>query len=93
MNDRNRVRPAGGRDERPLARPAAAGRRASARAPDPDGAIRKVTGAKRQSSSERPSLARPEIEEAVRDLVRRRGREILATARRYALNLDDADDA
>jgi hypothetical protein len=93
MNDRNRTQIARGRDKRPRARPAAAGRRARATAPDPGGGIRDVTGAKRQSSSERPRPPRREIEEAARDLVWRRGRVILATVRRYAANLDDAEDA
>jgi Sigma-70 region 2 len=42
---------------------------------------------------ERPRRPRREVDQAARDLIRRRGREILATARRYAQNLDDADDA
>jgi hypothetical protein len=37
--------------------------------------------------------ARGDIDHVAVDLIRRRGREILATARRYAYNLDDADDA
>src|ERR671915_2014557 len=36
---------------------------------------------------------RQEVDRAALDLIRRRGREILGTARRYAANLDDADDA
>src|ERR671915_1134955 len=36
---------------------------------------------------------RQEVDRAALDLIRRRGRDILATARRYAANLDDADDA
>jgi RNA polymerase sigma factor (sigma-70 family) len=42
---------------------------------------------------ERPRPPRREVDQAARDLIRRRGREILATARRYAQTLDDADDA
>jgi hypothetical protein len=34
--------------------------------------------------------ARGDIDQVAVDLIRRRGREILATARRYAYNLDDA---
>jgi hypothetical protein len=37
--------------------------------------------------------ARGDIDRVAVDLIRRRGREILAMARRYAYNLDDADDA
>jgi hypothetical protein len=36
---------------------------------------------------------REDIEGAAVDLIRRRGCEILGTARRYAANLDDAEDA
>jgi Sigma-70 region 2 len=42
---------------------------------------------------ERRQPARGDIDRAAIDLIRRRGREILATARRYAANLDDAEDA
>src|SRR5918992_3397111 len=42
---------------------------------------------------ERVRPPRPEVDRAALDLIRRRGRDILATARRYAANLDDADDA
>jgi RNA polymerase sigma factor (sigma-70 family) len=42
---------------------------------------------------ERPRAPRRDIERMAVDLIRRRGREILGTARRYASNLDDADDA
>src|SRR5687768_13077973 len=46
-----------------------------------------------QHGCERPRAPRRVIERAAVDLIRRRGREILGTARRYASNLDDADDA
>ena len=39
----------------------------------------------------RPS--RPEVERAALDLLRRRGGEILATARRYSTTAEDAEDA
>src|SRR3954468_21797173 len=42
-------------------------------------------------SNGRPS--RPELERAALDLLQRRGAEILATARRYSANADDAEDA
>lgn len=42
---------------------------------------------------ERRQAARGHSDRAAVDLIRRRGREILATARRYASNLDDAEDA
>ena len=42
---------------------------------------------------ERLRPPRQEVDRAALDLIRRRGRDILATARRYAANLDDADDA
>ena len=42
---------------------------------------------------ERVRPLRQEVDRAALDLIRRRGRDILATARRYAANLDDADDA
>jgi hypothetical protein len=42
---------------------------------------------------ERARPTRGAIDQAALDLIRRRGREILATARRYAQALDDADDA
>jgi Sigma-70 region 2 len=42
---------------------------------------------------ERARPTRGAIDQAALDLIRRRGREILATARRYAQTLDDADDA
>jgi RNA polymerase sigma factor (sigma-70 family) len=93
MNDHNRVRRAPSRDATPRARGPAAGRRASARARNHGGAIRNVGGAKSRPRSERPRPPRRETEEATLELIRRRGREVLATARRYAANLDDAEDA
>jgi RNA polymerase sigma factor (sigma-70 family) len=42
---------------------------------------------------ERPRPTRADIDRAAVDLIRCRGQEILGTARRYAGNLDDADDA
>jgi Sigma-70 region 2 len=42
---------------------------------------------------ERVRPLRQEVDRAALDLIRRHGRDILATARRYAANLDDADDA
>jgi RNA polymerase sigma factor (sigma-70 family) len=41
----------------------------------------------------RRRLSRGEIDQAALDLIARRGGEILATARRYAATLDDAEDA
>src|SRR5918992_180043 len=41
---------------------------------------------------ERVRPPRQEVDRAALDLIRRRGRDILATARRYAANLDDADE-
>jgi RNA polymerase sigma factor (sigma-70 family) len=48
-------------------------------------------GATCKQSRRRPS--RGEIDQAALDLIARRGGELLATARRYAATLDDADDA
>jgi RNA polymerase sigma factor (sigma-70 family) len=93
MNDHNRARRAPSRDATPRARGPAAGRRASARARNHGGAIRNVGGAKSRPRSERPRPLTRETEEATRELIRRHGREVLATARRYAANLDDAEDA
>jgi RNA polymerase sigma factor (sigma-70 family) len=42
---------------------------------------------------ERRTLARGDIDQAAIDLIRHRGREILARARRYAYKLDEAEDA
>jgi hypothetical protein len=50
------------------------------------------TGA-RSADHERVRPLRPEVDRAAVDLIRRRGPEILGMTRRYAANLDDADDA
>jgi RNA polymerase sigma factor (sigma-70 family) len=46
-----------------------------------------------RAAHERCRPARKDVERAALDLIRRRGREILGTARRYSSDLDDADDA
>jgi RNA polymerase sigma factor (sigma-70 family) len=46
-----------------------------------------------RAAHERCRRARRDVERAALDLIRRRGREILGTARRYSSDLDDADDA
>ena len=50
-----------------------------------------LRGATCKQSRRRPS--REEIDQAALDLIARRGGEILATARRYAATIDDAEDA
>ena len=67
-------------------------RRRGARAPDRGGWGRGEPGGASPLGRERRSERR-DIEEAAVDLMRRRGREILATARRYAATPDDAEDA
>jgi RNA polymerase sigma factor (sigma-70 family) len=76
------------REHRP--RPRAGGRgpeRGIAAARSGRAAARGALGA----SARRPPTR--DAEEATRELIRRHGREVLATARRYASNLDDAEDA
>jgi HEAT repeat protein len=67
-------------------------RRRGVRAPDRGGSGRGEPGGAPPRGRERRSERR-DIEEAAVDLMRRRGREILATARRYAATPDDAEDA
>jgi DNA-directed RNA polymerase specialized sigma24 family protein len=67
-------------------------RRRGVRAPDRGGSGRGEPGGAPPRGRERRSERR-DIEEAAVDLMRRRGREILATARRYAATPNDAEDA
>jgi DNA-directed RNA polymerase specialized sigma24 family protein len=68
-----------------------AGRRRGARARDHGGS--RERGGTRRRERGHARLPRADIERAAADLIRRRGSEILGTARRYASNLDDAEDA
>jgi RNA polymerase sigma factor (sigma-70 family) len=68
-----------------------AGRRRRARARDHSRSRERRGARRRQRGHAR--LRRDDIERAAADLIRRRGGEILGTARRYASNLDDAEDA
>jgi RNA polymerase sigma factor (sigma-70 family) len=58
-----------------------------------DGGVTEKPTAAPAPGRERGRPLRPELDRAALDLIRRRGPEILGTARRYAANLDDADDA
>ena len=58
-----------------------------------DGGVKQRPALARPADDERVRPLGPEVDRAALDLMRRRGREILACARRYAANLDDADDA
>jgi RNA polymerase sigma factor (sigma-70 family) len=60
---------------------------------DRDGGVREPPTGAPSADHGRVRPLRPEVDRAAVDLIRRRGREILGTARRYAANLDDADDA
>jgi Sigma-70 region 2 len=58
-----------------------------------DGGVTEKPTAAPSPGRERGRPLRPELDRAAVDLIRRRGPEILGTARRYAANLDAADDA
>jgi Sigma-70 region 2 len=81
----------GAREEIVPAVAGGAGRRRGARARD-HGRSGERGGARRRERWH-ARLPRDDIERAAADLVRCRGGEILGTARRYAYNLDDAEDA
>jgi RNA polymerase sigma factor (sigma-70 family) len=58
-----------------------------------DAGVTEMPTTARSRGGERGRPLRPELDRAALDPIRRRGPEILGTARRYAANLDDADDA
>jgi RNA polymerase sigma factor (sigma-70 family) len=89
-DDKTAGRPAA-REETAPAVAGGAGRRRGARARDHGGS--RDHGGARRRERRHARLPRDDIERAAADLTRRRGGEILGTARRYACNLDDAEDA
>jgi RNA polymerase sigma factor (sigma-70 family) len=91
MNDDKTAGRSAAREETVPAVAGGTGRRRGARARD-HGGSRERGGARRRERGH-ARLPRDDIERAAADLIRRRGGEILGTARRYASNLDDAEDA
>jgi RNA polymerase sigma factor (sigma-70 family) len=78
---------------RPRAKGGASRGRRGAREGHPGGPGREELAGARRAARERRRPPHGDVERAALDLIRRRGREILGTARRYSSDLDDADDA